>query len=98
MCIVCLHFAQCPNFIKIKLLPGKYSVHDIRVLVLHFQTLQPHLDGQHDVSVALQHLHSTAVADVLKAHSVGSQDLVTHLYSVLLGQTTWIQSETKTHK
>lgn len=31
-----------------------------------------HLDGQHDVRVALQHLHSTAVTDVLKAHPVGS--------------------------
>lgn len=53
-----------------------------------------HLDGQHDVRVALQHLHSAAVADVLKAHPVGSQDLITHLYSILLSQTTRIQPET----
>lgn len=50
-----------------------------------------HLDGQHDVCVALQHLHSAAVADVLKAHPVSSQDLITHLYSILLSQTTRIQ-------
>lgn len=53
-----------------------------------------HLDGQHDVRVALQHLHGAAVADVLEAHAVGSQDLVAHLYSVLLSQTTGIQPET----
>lgn len=52
-----------------------------------------HLDGQHDVRVALQHLHGAAVADVLEAHPVGSEDLVTHLYSVLLSQTTRIQPE-----
>lgn len=57
-----------------------------------------HLDGQHDVRVALQHLHGAAVADVLEAHAVGSQDLVAHLYSVLLSQTTGIQPETAQRK
>lgn len=55
---------------------------------LHYN--HAHLDGQHDVCVALQHLHSTAVADIVKAHSIGSQDLVPHLYSILLSQTTRI--------
>lgn len=54
------------------------------VEVVHHHT---HLDGQHDVCVALQHLHSTTVADILKAYSIGSQDLVSHLYSILLSQT-----------
>lgn len=54
----------------------------------------PHLDGQHLVRVALQHLHGAAVADVLEAHAVGRQDLVAHLYSVLLRQTAGIQPET----
>lgn len=56
--------------------------------------LRSHLDGQHHVCVALQHLHGATVADVLKAHSVGSQDLVPHLDSILLSQTTGIQSDT----
>lgn len=53
-----------------------------------------HLDGQHDVRVTLQHLHSVAVADVLEAHAIGRHDLVPHLYSILLGETTRIQPET----
>lgn len=53
-----------------------------------------HLDGQHDMRVALQHLHSAAVADVLKAHAIGRHNLVPHIYSILLGETTRIQSET----
>lgn len=53
-----------------------------------------HLDGQHHVRVALQHLHGAAVADVLEAHAVGRQDLVAHLYSILLRQTAGIQPET----
>lgn len=53
-----------------------------------------HLDGQHHVRVALQHLHGAAVADVLEADAVGRQDLVAHLYSILLRQTAGIQPET----
>lgn len=49
-----------------------------------------HLDGQHDVCVALQHLHGTTVTDVLEAHAVGRQDLVPHLYTVMLSQTAGI--------
>lgn len=52
-----------------------------------------HLDGQHYVRVALQHLHCAAVTDVLEAHPVGSQDLITHLYPILLSQPTRIQPE-----
>ncbi|CAG5903944.1 unnamed protein product [Menidia menidia] len=54
-----------------------------------------HLDGQHDVRVALQHLHRTAVTYVLEAHAVGRQDLIPHLDSVLLGQAARIQPETR---
>ncbi len=56
--------------------------------------LRSYLDGQHDMCVALQHLHSITVADVLKAHSIGSQDLVPHLYPILLSQATRIQPGT----
>ena len=31
----------------------------------------PYLDGQHDVRVTLEHFHSIAVTDVLKAHPIG---------------------------
>lgn len=61
------------------------------IYVIHHH---PHLDGQHNMCVTLQDLNSTAVADVLKAHSIGSQNLVPHLNSVLLSQTSRIQSGT----
>lgn len=57
-----------------------------------------HLDGQHDMCVALQHLHSVTVADVLKAYSIGSQDLVPHLYPILLSQASRIQPEATRQK
>lgn len=50
-----------------------------------------HLDGQHDVRVALQHFHRAAVADVLKAYAVSSEDLIPDLYAILLSQAPQIQ-------
>ena len=52
---------------------------------------QTDLDGEHDVSLAFQHLHCIAVGDVLKAHAVGRQNLIAHLDAMLLCQTTWVQ-------
>lgn len=51
-----------------------------------------HLDGQHYVRLALQHLHGLAVADVIEPDTVGRQDLVPHFDAILLSQPTMVHS------
>lgn len=45
------------------------------------------------MGVTLQDFHGVTVSDVIKANPIGSQDLITHFYAVLLCKTTRVQPE-----
>ena len=86
----------CGNFIQII---GQWTlstreIWEVFPIVWHLpDTHSPaHLDSQHDVRLALQHLHGLAVADVVEPDTVGRQDLVPHFDAILLGQPTMIHS------